>query len=85
MLKKFISLNKTACKKLRDHLPKAKTNIFEWYEKVVTDYLNLKRDQIIVDVGGGKYCPFAKHKDPTQNAKIITVDLSEEQVKKITM
>jgi len=81
MLKKFITLNKTACKKLRDHLPQAKTNIFELYEKVVTEYLNLKRDQIIVDVGGGKYCPFAEHKDPTQNAKIITVDLSEEQVR----
>ena len=82
MLKKFITLNKTACKKLRDHLPEAKTNIFELYEKVVTEYLNLKRDQIIVDVGGGKYCSFAEHKDPTQNVKIISVDLSEEQMKK---
>ena len=60
MLKKFISLNKTVCKKLRDQLPEAKTNIFELYEKLVTEYLNLKRAQIIVD-------------------------LSEEQVKKITM
>ncbi len=50
MLKKFISLNKTACKKLRDHLPKAKNNIFELYEKLVTEYLNLKRAQIIVDL-----------------------------------
>jgi ubiquinone/menaquinone biosynthesis C-methylase UbiE len=81
MLKNFITLNKTACKKLRDHLPKAKNNIFELYEKLVTDYLNLKRDQIILDVGGGKCCPFAEHKDPTQNAKIITLDLSEEQVR----
>jgi len=81
MLKKFISLNKTACKKLCDYFPQAKTNIFELYEKVVTEYLNLKRDQIIVDVGGGKYCPFAAHKDPTRNARIITVDLSEEQVR----
>jgi len=81
MLKKFITLNKTACKKLHDHLPRAKNNIFELYEKVVKEYLNLKRDQIILDVGGGKYCSFATHKDPTQNAKIITVDLSEEQVR----
>jgi ubiquinone/menaquinone biosynthesis C-methylase UbiE len=81
MLKKFISLNKTVCKKLRDQLPEAKTSIFELNEKVVKDYLNLKRDQFIVDVGGEKHCPFAEHKDPTQNAKIIAVALSEKQVK----
>ena len=82
MLKKFITLNKTACNKIGDYCLQPKTNIFELYEKVVAEYLNRKRDQIIVDVGGGKCCPFAKHKNPTQNAKIITIDLSEEQVRK---
>ncbi|HPD60349.1 MAG TPA: hypothetical protein PKV48_01125, partial [Thermodesulfobacteriota bacterium] len=61
MLKKFFSLNKTICRKLLDCFPHLKNTIYDLYEKAVTDYLNLKQDQIIVDIGGGKCCPFAAH------------------------
>ena len=81
MLKKIISLNKTICKKIHHCFPQEQPNIFWLYEKTVAEYLNLKRDQIILDVGGGKYCPFAKHKDPKKNVTIIAFDLSEEQVR----
>lgn len=42
--------------------------------------MNLKHNQIVVDVGGGKSCPFAKYKDPKMRTKIIAVDVSSEEM-----
>ena len=84
MLKIFITLNKTACKKLCDHLPQAKINIFELYEKVVTDYLNLKRDQIIVE-GGGDTVPSESTRILHRMRKLLRLISPRNRGVKITM
>lgn len=77
----FFKLNGKLCGKLKCYLPQARTDIFHLYQIYVARYMNLKHNQIIIDIGGGKNCVFARHKDFPMNAKIISVDISEEQVK----
>lgn len=62
-------------------MPQARTDIFSRYEQTVARYMNARRDQIVVDVGGGRSCPFAKHKNRLANAKIIAVDVSPDGMK----
>ena len=80
-LRKFFAANRELCKKIEPYLPQAQTKIFDLYEKVVAQYMNSRAGQTVVDVGGGKSCAFAKYRDPAQKARIIAVDISEEELK----
>lgn len=77
----FFKFNGILCGKLKCYLPQARTDIFHLYQIHVVRYMNLKHNQIIIDIGGGKNCVFARHRDIPMNTKIISVDISEEQVK----
>jgi SAM-dependent methyltransferase len=81
MFRGFFSANRRICRKFEPYLPQAKTDMYDLYEKVVAQYMNSMADQTIVDVGGGKACPFAEYRYPSQKAKIIAVDISEEELK----
>ena len=81
MLNEFFSANRTICNKIELNLPQAQLNIFDLYEKLVAEYINRKNNQTIVDVGGGRTCPFAKYKSSNITAKIIGVDISEDELK----
>jgi len=58
--------------------------MFTLYVQIVTHYMNLRAEQTVADVGGGKSCPFAKYRDPTQKTKIIAVDTSESELEQNT-
>src|SRR5947209_8158296 len=81
MLNKFVKVNRNLCKKAELYLPQAKPHIYRLYEAEVARYMNSRPKQIVVDVGGGKSCPFAKRRDPAMKTKIVAVDISEEEVK----
>ncbi|HXX57407.1 MAG TPA: class I SAM-dependent methyltransferase [Thermodesulfovibrionales bacterium] len=76
MLNRFLAANRHLCTKLTQHLPQAKPNIFYLYEEIVSAHLNARPNQIVVDIGGGNVCPFASHRDPQGNSRIIAVDVS---------
>ena len=78
MLKRFFEINRGLCKRIESRLPQARIPIFRLYEKVVVGYMNARPNQIILDIGGGKSCPFAQYRDPRLNARIIAVDVSRE-------
>jgi ubiquinone/menaquinone biosynthesis C-methylase UbiE len=80
MLNKFIEINRRFCNKFAELFPQKRINIFTLYEKVVGQYMNAKNNQIVIDVGGGKSCPFIKHKNTHANNKIIAIDLSLEEL-----
>lgn len=80
MLRKFFALNRKACKKIEPYLPQASANMDRLYERTVAQYMNSKRGQVVADVGGGKSCIFAKYREPGAGAKIIAVDISEEEL-----
>lgn len=72
----FFAFNRKLCIRLAGFFPQARFKIFSLYERVVGQYMNSQLDQIIVDVGGGKSCPFANYRDEHKNSKIIAFDVS---------
>jgi ubiquinone/menaquinone biosynthesis C-methylase UbiE len=81
VLNRFFATNQDLCSRVEHYLPQAKMNIFKLYETVVAEYMNSRQNQIVVDIGGGKSCPFAKYREPNVKARIIAVDVSEEELK----
>ncbi len=81
VLDKFFRMNRSLCKKIEPYLPQAKTNVNRLYEVEIARYMNSRPKQLVVDVGGGKYCPFAKRRDPSMKARIVAVDISEEEMR----
>ena len=80
MLHRFLATNRKACGRIQPYLPQAKKNIFVLYEEIVARHMNARAGQIVVDVGGGKSCKFARYRDPASGTKIIAVDVSEEDL-----
>lgn len=81
MLGRFFSINRAMCGKWKRYLPQARINIFYLYERIIAQYMNSSCNQIILDIGGGKSCRFAKYKNPGVNTKIIAVDVSIKSLK----
>ncbi len=81
MLGKLIKANRNLCKKVESCLPQAKASIWSLYEVEVARYMNSRPEQVIVDVGGGKSCLFAKYRDPAMKAEIVAVDISEDELR----
>ncbi|NLY75918.1 MAG: class I SAM-dependent methyltransferase [Firmicutes bacterium] len=79
MLQKFFSLNKQLCRIITRFLP-FQEDLFEAYDHQVAFYMNSKKEQLVADIGGGKKCTFAKYRDRSLNTKIITVDISKEEM-----
>ncbi|MFX4261827.1 class I SAM-dependent methyltransferase [Pelotomaculum propionicicum] len=80
MFSKIILTNRKLCYKIQKYLPQAKINFSEKYVQLVTRYMNSKSNQIIVDVGSGKSCSYAKNKNMELNTKIIAVDISMDEL-----
>jgi ubiquinone/menaquinone biosynthesis C-methylase UbiE len=70
-----------ACDRIGRYLPQARTDVYELYRRAVGQYMNSRTGQVVVDVGGGRSCTFAKLRDPTKKTKIIAVDISAEELK----
>jgi len=79
--RRFLDINKKLCQKIEPYLPQTKIDLGALYIELVTRYMNSRTNQTIVDVGGGKSCPFAQYKDPTQQTRIVAVDTSEDELK----
>jgi SAM-dependent methyltransferase len=76
------ALNRRACCKLERFLPQCRKDIFREYERTVAKLIDeLPARAMVLDVGGGKSCPFAKHPNGTDKSTIVAVDISEEEIK----
>lgn len=76
MFANFFAFNRKLCIRLAGFFPQATFNIFSLYERVVGQHLNGQLDQVVLDVGGGKSCPFANYRETHNNSKIIALDMS---------
>jgi ubiquinone/menaquinone biosynthesis C-methylase UbiE len=74
LIHNFVDANRRVCDAISQHLPQAQTRIFVAYEETVSDYVNRKPNQIVVDVGGGARCGFARR--CISSARIIAADIS---------
>ena len=81
-LNAFFAINRKVCRRLEVFLPQAKTSIFDQYTRTVADVVNGRpRNAVVIDVGGGKQCPFAHSLKGPGHAAIIAVDISEDELR----
>lgn len=55
-------------------------NLHRRYEKVVAERVNSRADQLIIDIGGGKMCPYQRFINDPDRQTIISIDNSEEEL-----
>lgn len=79
MLKQFIQFNIGLSNKIEPLLPHSKDNIYLAYEERVGQEMNA-RGGLVVDVGGGKSCPFARYREPGSDVRIVAVDITAEEM-----
>lgn len=75
-LQAFIRMNRRACWRVAPAFPQSKLDIFGLYELTVARFMSQEPGQVVVDVGGGRSCPFAKYRSPRAGTKIICMDIS---------
>ena len=78
----FLAVNRKVSKRLEAFLPQAALDIFVRYNEVVKDAVNaMPRHAVVVDVGGGTTCPFARFLKPGAHTIVIALDISEDQLR----
>jgi ubiquinone/menaquinone biosynthesis C-methylase UbiE len=82
VLKAFFAANRKACRRLEAFLPQAKISIFDQYTHTVAGVVNGRPGPaVVIDVGGGKHCPFAHILNGAGKTTIIAVDISAGELK----
>jgi len=83
LIARFIAANQWLCKATENHLPQVfKRHIQTLYKYQVADLLNRRAGRVVLDVGGGKECPFLPFLDPACGHLIIALDLSDEELRR---
>lgn len=80
MLRTFFDFNRRFSNRVERRLPQAREELFETYETTVARYMTARPGQLVVDVGGGRACPFAKYRRPGDGTRIVAVDISAEEL-----
>ena len=79
---RFFAINRQLCWAVQKRLPAAFTrHIQTLYKYEVAELLNRQPGQVVVDVGGGKECPFLPYLDDPTAHLIVTLDCSEEELR----
>jgi hypothetical protein len=82
LLARFIAANQRLCKATENHLPQVfKRHIQTLYKYQVAALLNRRPGQVVLDIGGGKECPFLPYTNAPRTHLIIALDISEEELR----
>ena len=82
LLARFIAANQRLSKATEDRLPaRFKRHIQTLYKYKAAELVNRRPGQVVVDIGGGKECPFLPFVDPPCSHLIIALDLSDEELR----
>lgn len=76
----FLNANRRVADAIEPRLPQAQHDLQEEYAELVGRLMNERPGQLVVDVGGGRRCHFARFRDPERGARIVAVDVSEEEL-----
>jgi len=80
-LRKFVEVNQRAGERIEARLPHAQTNLQEAWAVTVADRMKqLPAGSLVVDVGGGRSCLFAKDRAPDDGRRLLAIDISEEEL-----
>jgi SAM-dependent methyltransferase len=79
----FIAANQRLSKATEDRLPaRFKRHIQTLYKYKAAELVNRRPRQIVLDIGGGKECPFLHYLDAAPEHLIVALDLSEEELRR---
>ena len=82
LLARFIAANQSLSKATENRLPAVfRRHIQTLYKYKVAELLNRQPGQVVLDVGGGKDCPFLSFVNPPCTHLIIALDLSDEELR----
>src|SRR5215471_8118384 len=80
---RFFAVNRQLCWAVEKRLSPAFTrHIQTLYKYQVAELLNRWPGQVVLDVGGGKECPFLPYLDAPHTHLIIALDISEEELRR---
>lgn len=83
LMGRFFALNRRLSAAAEARLPRAfRHHLHTLYKFQVAQTLNRRSGQVVLDVGGGKECPFLPYLDEPQAHLIIALDFSEEQLRR---
>jgi len=86
LLARFIAANQWLSKSTENCLPWVfKRHIQTLYKYKVAELLNRRSGQVVLDVGGGKECPFLPYIDAPNTHLIIAIDISDEELRQNRM
>lgn len=77
-LQNFFNANREIARPLLAYLPQGPALAFIKFKEVVQNYINLQKNQVILDIGGGRQCSFSANKPVT--TRLICLDISQEQL-----
>lgn len=78
----FLVVNRRLCEIVQNSLPSTLTrHIQTLYKSEVAGLLNQRPGQFVLDVGGGKECPFLPYVDDPDAHLIVALDCSEEELR----
>lgn len=78
---RFIRANLRVSQKLEGRLPHAQYSLQDEYERVLEQLLStMDGPALVVDVGGGRHCHFARFRPPGSAVRIVGVDISADEL-----
>jgi SAM-dependent methyltransferase len=80
MLRSFFALNRRASQWVARRLPHAQDDLFARYEEAVVAAMNERPGQVVIDVGGGKTCPFTARRRPALGTRVFGVDVDRGEI-----
>jgi SAM-dependent methyltransferase len=79
--RKFVSANKRVSYRIERHLPQRRLDIQAMYDQTVaTRMARLPSRAVVVDVGAGKECTFARSRKRDAEVRVIGVDRSSDEL-----
>jgi ubiquinone/menaquinone biosynthesis C-methylase UbiE len=79
-VRRFMRANQAVSATIADRLPHAKPNLHEVYTEAVGEHVRASNEGLVIDVGGGRTCPFAHYRRPGSRVKIVALDISAEEL-----
>src|SRR5438105_692758 len=82
LIRRFISVNHWLSLRVEGLLPKKFTrHLHTVYRYEVAKLINASSRPVILDVGGGKECPFLPHLEHPEQCLIVAIDISESELR----
>jgi SAM-dependent methyltransferase len=83
LLARFIGVNQQLSKVTEDRLPAAfRRHIQTLYKHKAAELINRRPGQVVLDIGGGKECPFLDYLEAPHRHLIIALDVSETELRR---